>query len=484
VNKKFIILTFFICVFFSGTAYSQWQPDVRIRNWSANSFTSPNNAWSVASSGPNVYIVWTDLRTGSKDIYFRISTNGGVNWQDENRLTNNYEGISYNPCIAVNGSNAHVVWYDTYQGNPEIYYRRSTNGGANWLSEIRLSNNSFDSYRPSVSVSGSLVHVVWYDNRDGNDEIYYKRSTNSGATWGAETRLTSDISYSIVPSVTSSGNYVHVVWKEGRNGSGFEIYYKRSTDGGASWGPDTRLTNDPGTTESPSISVAGMNVSVVWHDTRDGNNEIYHKSSSNGGTSWGADTRLTNNSSDQFYPSVSNQSPILHVVWYDYRHNNFEIYYKRSTNSGTSWENDVRLTNEQAESRFPSVSAAGSSVHVVWTDSRHGHDEIYYKRNPTGNFVGIENISSEIPNGFSLEQNYPNPFNPVTNINFSIPKSGFVKLVVYDIMGKIAAELVNGNYSAGTYKVDFDASQLSSGTYFYKITAGEFTSVKKMTLVK
>ncbi|MCC7159579.1 MAG: T9SS type A sorting domain-containing protein, partial [Ignavibacteria bacterium] len=69
-------------------------------------------------------------------------------------------------------------------------------------------------------------------------------------------------------------------------------------------------------------------------------------------------------------------------------------------------------------------------------------------------------------------------------INFSIPKSGYVKLVVYDMMGRVAAEPVNGNYSAGTYKVDFDASKLSSGTYFYKINTDEFTLVKKMTLVK
>ncbi|MBZ0202511.1 MAG: T9SS type A sorting domain-containing protein [Ignavibacteria bacterium] len=99
-------------------------------------------------------------------------------------------------------------------------------------------------------------------------------------------------------------------------------------------------------------------------------------------------------------------------------------------------------------------------------------------------FIGINIISTEIPSSFDLSQNYPNPFNPVTNINFSIPKSGYVKLVVYDMMGRVAAELVNGNYSAGTYKVDFDASKLSSGTYFYKINTDEFTLVKKMTLVK
>jgi hypothetical protein len=124
-------------------------------------------------------------------------------------------------------------------------------------------------------------------------------------------------------------------------------------------------------------------------------------------------------------------------------------------------------------------------VHVLWYDFRDGSDpEIYYKRNPTGNPISIININANVPKEFSLFQNYPNPFNPVTNINFSIPKSGMVKLVVYDILGKQVYELVNGNYNAGSYKVDFNASFLSSGVYFYKIEAEGFTDVKKMMLVK
>jgi len=484
-KNSLTLLTFFICLIFAGTAYSQWQPDVRITNNTSSSYTTAhNNAWCVASSGSNVHLLWSDLRHGNYEIYYRQSTNGGVNWQPERRFTNN-SGNSSDPSVSASGSSVHVVWFDNHQGNPEIYYRRSTNGGADWAAEIRLSNNMDNSYDPSVFSTGSLVHVVWMDQRDGNNEVYYIRSTNGGANWGSETRLTNDPTLSLEPSVSAAGNDVHISWCDGRSGYGHEIYYKRSTNGGASFGADTRLTNDPGITGNASISVSGVNVNLVWYDKRDGNNEIYYKRSQNGGTNWGPDVRLTNNSADSWCPSISASSSLLHVVWYDYRDGtNPEIYYKRSTNGGTSWETDVRLTNNISISNLATVSTSGTSVHVVWTEQRDGNPEIYYKRNPNGNFVGIENISSEIPNGFSLEQNYPNPFNPATNINFSIPKSGHVKLVVYDMMGKIAAELVNGNYSAGTYKVDFDASQLSTGTYFYKITAGEFSSVKKMTLVK
>jgi hypothetical protein len=96
---------------------------------------------------------------------------------------------------------------------------------------------------------------------------------------------------------------------------------------------------------------------------------------------------------------------------------------------------------------------------------------------------GITKIE-ETPNNYNLEQNYPNPFNPVTKINYSILKSSNVNIDVYDILGQKVASLVKEKQDAGTYSVDFDASILSSGVYYYKIEAGEFISVKKMTLVK
>ncbi len=98
--------------------------------------------------------------------------------------------------------------------------------------------------------------------------------------------------------------------------------------------------------------------------------------------------------------------------------------------------------------------------------------------------IGISQIGTEIPDGYELNQNYPNPFNPVTNIKFGIPKSGLVKLIVFDITGREIIVLVNESLNAGTYNVDFDASGLSSGIYFYRISTENFSSVKKMILIK
>ena len=98
--------------------------------------------------------------------------------------------------------------------------------------------------------------------------------------------------------------------------------------------------------------------------------------------------------------------------------------------------------------------------------------------------IGIHQIGTGVPNGFSLMQNYPNPFNPSTNIVFSLPQNGFVTLMVYDISGREAATLVSGLKQAGTYNVNFDASNLSSGVYFYKLVSGEFTLTKKLLMIK
>jgi hypothetical protein len=98
--------------------------------------------------------------------------------------------------------------------------------------------------------------------------------------------------------------------------------------------------------------------------------------------------------------------------------------------------------------------------------------------------IGIHQISSGVPKGFSLSQNYPNPFNPITNIEFDVHKPGLVKLVVFDVLGREVETIVSKDLKAGTYKADWNASGYSSGVYFYKLVSHGFTETKKMILVK
>jgi hypothetical protein len=113
-----------------------------------------------------------------------------------------------------------------------------------------------------------------------------------------------------------------------------------------------------------------------------------------------------------------------------------------------------------------------------------------YYRLKQVDFDGTFEYSSSVevdgvtPAEFSLKQNYPNPFNPTTKIGFTLPSESNVKISIYNLIGQKITEIVNSRFNAGNYSVDFNAADLSSGIYLYKIEAGSFTSVKKMQLMK
>jgi hypothetical protein len=492
--KIFILaLSFFLiahCTLLINNCPAQWQPDFRLTNDIGTDKLSRSNARCIVANSSVVHVVWSNqfgfLNLG---LNYKRSTDGGVSWGTNRQLTASPIFPVF-PSVAVSGSFVHVI-SNNRDANDEIYYHRSTNAGVNWSSDIRLTNNAAGSWFPSVAASGSVVHVVWMDERDGNWEIYYKRSTDGGFTWETDKRMTNYPDESDVPSIAVSGSVVHLVWIDRRDNFDRQLYYKRSTDGGVSWSADTRLIFSNFDSYDPSVTVYGSVVHVVWSDYPElDNEEIYYKRSIDGGLSWFPEIRLTNYFEDSWFPSVAASGSVVHVVWMDERDGNWEIYYKHSLDGGFSWSSDIRLTNDINDSDHPCVAVSGSAVQVIWEDYRDGNWEIYYKRDPTGSPFGIKNISSDIPKEFSLSQNYPNPFNPSTNIKFNLPKNNYVTLKIYDDLGREIATLVNEQLKAGTYQVDWDGSSYASGVYYYQLVVSSeqltemYRETKKMILVK
>ncbi len=127
-----------------------------------------------------------------------------------------------------------------------------------------------------------------------------------------------------------------------------------------------------------------------------------------------------------------------------------------------------------------SIYAVGGSEGRFKSDTTYDYVTLKYSQDNTE----INQISTSIPSKYSLSQNYPNPFNPITNIEFTLPQKSFVKLKIFDFLGKEVSELINESLSAGTYRFNFNAINLTSGTYFYKLETSKFTETKKMILVK
>ncbi|MCH7772308.1 MAG: T9SS type A sorting domain-containing protein [Bacteroidetes bacterium] len=153
------------------------------------------------------------------------------------------------------------------------------------------------------------------------------------------------------------------------------------------------------------------------------------------------------------------------------------------------YENDG---NENFTTHTITTDANGArSVYAIDVDGDGDMDVLSASRNDNKiawyenlSPVGIEAISNEIPIEFSLSQNYPNPFNPVTAIRFAIPQSSYVSLEVFNALGEKVEVLVFEELSAGTYKYEWNAEDLTSGIYFYRLTTGSFSESKKMILLK
>ena len=233
---------------------------------------------SVAA-GPDTsaHVVWTQKTGLTFSVFYRKWHFG---WVGEPANISQSTGICGSPCVVVDGlGRVHTAWSDNASGNNEIYYRMFAEP-AGWTAVTRASQSYKIAWSPSLGADDDgNVCLVWSDRRDGNYEIYFRRYLY-GVGWGKEKRVTSNSAVSANPSATvdCDGN-LHIVWEDYRDGND-EIYYRRITDSdGPGWDPvDTRLTEDIYTSWDASVAAdCAGNVHVLWADNRSSNFEIYYK---------------------------------------------------------------------------------------------------------------------------------------------------------------------------------------------------------------
>jgi hypothetical protein len=367
-------------IFLAQEARAQWTSAIRI-TWTSGESYGPVVA---IDSSDHLHVLWYDYTPGSAEIYYKRSETGGNSWTSARRLTWNSGNSSY-PAVAVDSlGHPHVVWSDYAPGNAEIYYKRSEDGGNSWTAGRRLTWNSSYSQYPAIAIDASdHLHVVFQDSIPGSYEIYYMKSEDGGDSWTSPNRITWTQGNSEYPAMAiDSTGYLHVAWVD-ETPLNYEIYYKKSEDGGDNWTASQRLTYTSGSSYSPAIVVgSGGGLHVFWDDKTPGEYEIYSKKSEDGGDGWLALHRLTWTAEASNGPAVRVDSlGHMHMVWYDFTPGHAEIFYKQSTDGGDIWTAGQRLTWNWGHSYAPSMAVDSMDrLHVFWTDETPGNREIYYIR--------------------------------------------------------------------------------------------------------
>ena len=241
---------------------------------------------------------------------------------------------------------------------------------AGWDPTVRLTASdsaSHNSMTPARSIAAGptgCIHVVFYDYRTGNQQVYYKRSADSGSTWAADTLLSNGKGFKAEPAIAASGGYVHAVWEDQDSGvyrAG--VRYRRSTDAGLSWFAETLLASTAYNCRNPSVAAQDSLVHVAWADDSAGR-ELYYRRSTDYGATWREKIRLTNDMQESYHPSLALHDNFVHLAWRDWRDHSFEIYYKRSTDHGATWNADARLSGDQTTGSYNPCVAADSGHYL------------------------------------------------------------------------------------------------------------------------
>ncbi|TLZ66760.1 MAG: PKD domain-containing protein [Methanobacteriota archaeon] len=316
---------------------------------------------------------------------------------------------AYQPSIAIDGEGVLYLAYGGWGGSTtqsDVFFSKSMDGGRTWSSPFKVNNDigAAAQLEPSLFVDHNrAIYVAWTDSRNGNQDIFFSKSTDGGLSFSANVRV-NDITanFQTQPDIAvDSTGLIHAVWTDGRNigSTGPDIYYANSTDGGLSFNPSQRVNNDAVAAEQgePAIAVASdRSVYVVWTDPRNAarSTDIYFSKSTDLGATWVPNLFLNDDGGNrpQSAPDVAiDGTGTVYVVWQDSRDTNTgpDIYATRSSNGGASFAANVRVNDDVGAvyQGSPSLAVNGGRVHAAWADERTRGStfrDIYTASSPDG----------------------------------------------------------------------------------------------------
>ncbi len=493
--------------------------------WGVN-FTSPTRGISAADFNNDGYIdvmvgnwqtsIMLFKNTGTSFINFStdagvafMSYGGSVNWIDYNKdgkidvlfandgmpprynyLFRNDNLISFTNVAFTSGlidsSSTLTLSSADYNndGFPDLFLGTQSNPGFS-TTGILYRNNGNGTFTDATIESGILTNYYtwgseWGDfNNDGFMDLYLASTTGFNQLYKNNGNGTfTDVASSM--GLDDMGQSYSCGWADIDNDGDLDLYVAKGQNYA-----DKMYRND-GTTFTDISSAAGMgdlrhSSCISWGDiNNDGFLDLYLNNN-------GSENRLYRNSGN------SNKWIILKLVGTNSNKSAIGTRVRIKTGSLNQIREVEGGSGGKGQNSLPIEFGIGTatfidSLIVKWPS---GLEQRFANVTPNviynlteGQTIGINNNNNNIPEKYSLRQNYPNPFNPTTNIRYELPNSGFVKLVVYDMLGREVESIVNEKQSAGTYEVTFNGMNLPSGMYFYKIQSENFSETKKMILIK
>ncbi len=336
---------------------------------------------SVTTIGSNLYLVWQDSVNGdNNDIFFSKSTDGGSTWSSPLNLTptrGSFINDELTPRIATDGANLYVTYTFTASGSPEIFFLKSTDGGSTWSTPINISNNSSFSGSPDIITVGNDLYVFWKDRAPGAFSLFFSKSTDGGNTWSTPQFIARDID--APPRAATDGTNLYVVWNDNfvppPNGKFAEVFFSKSTDGGSTW--STPLINisksEFAASNSPQIVAIGPNLYVVWFEATPQSWEILFSKSIDAGSTWSTPINISNTpAGSSFWPDITTDGINLYAVWRDsFDPTDPQILFSESTDAGNTWTTPIKVTNP---GEHPQIATDGSKLYVFWEAGLPGLD--------------------------------------------------------------------------------------------------------------
>ncbi|HXN51496.1 MAG TPA: PKD domain-containing protein [Candidatus Acidoferrum sp.] len=364
------------------------------KNVSNNSDYSLTPQVAVDAAG-NIYVVWEDdiPNTSNSNIVFSRSTDGGASFSTPPKNLSKGSGFRFDPRIAVDTSGAiNVVWVDDTPGNWDIFFSRSTDGGASFSAPQNLSApqnpDPPDSANPQIAVdAGGNISVVW-ENLNITYGIFFSHSSDGGATFSTPVNLATNTSGSFSPQLAVGVNgSINVVWEDDiALPSGVlqsHISFSHSTDNFATRSDPKNLSNNSGNSPGPQIAVdPSGNIDVAWMDSSAGNYQILFSRSADQGATFSGAKNLSNSLYDSTNPQIRvDTNGGVYVAWQEIVPPAFngDIFLARSSDGGANFFDPANLSNNTGDSSNPWITVdATGGIDLNWLDTTPGRANIFF----------------------------------------------------------------------------------------------------------